>query len=277
MQEVSRSCGALAVLLALAACTGDAPEDESRGMEPAAPPEAQNSPEAEPTAALPHGARSVSEETDDFLFEYSYPAEAGDIPDLAALLDRRLERTRSSLAAEAIQAREEASDSGFPYNKHSSSVAWEVVADTPRFLSLSADISSYSGGAHGMYGFDGLVWDKQEQVALEPAAFFTSPDALDEALGDRLCDALDAERARRRGEPVDPASQDMFDQCVSVAESTLLLGSRGGTAFDRIGIQIGPYVAGPYAEGAFEFTFDVTSEVIEAVAPEYRDAFASRN
>ena len=35
--------------------------------------------------------------------------------------------------------------------------------------------------------------------------------------------------------------------------------------FDRIGILIGPYVAGPYAEGSYEFTFPVDSAVIDAV------------
>ena len=51
--------------------------------------------------------RSVSEETDDFLFEYAYPSQAGRIPALAALLDARMAKNRDDLATEAVQARRE--------------------------------------------------------------------------------------------------------------------------------------------------------------------------
>ena len=34
------------------------------------------------------------------------------------------------------------------------------------------------------------------------------------------------------------------------------------------------YVAGPYAEGSYEFTFPVDSAVIDAVKPEYVAAFS---
>ena len=265
---------ALASVFALAACTGEAPQESSPTPAPTASATAIPTKDSAPKSAEARasGARSVSEETDDFLFKYSYPAEAGNIPELAALLDRRLERSRASLASEAAQARDEARDSGFPYNKYSTEVAWEVVAETPEYLSLSADISSYSGGAHGDFGFDSLVWDKERSIALEPVAFFTSVEALGDALGERVC-----ERLNRRGETVDPQSDDTFDQCVALDETTILLGSRSGRAFDRIGVQIAPYVAGPYAEGSYDLSFDVTEDIIEAVAPEYRDAFAARN
>ncbi len=34
---------------------------------------------------------------------------------------------------------------------------WKVVADLPRYLSLSADMYLYTGGAHGNSAFDSLV------------------------------------------------------------------------------------------------------------------------
>ena len=72
---------------------------------------------ASPVAtATSNGARTVSEETDDFLFEYSYPAEVGEIPELAALLDARLAKQRAELARDAESARREARANGFPYN-----------------------------------------------------------------------------------------------------------------------------------------------------------------
>ena len=67
-----------------------------------------------------------------------------------------------------------------------------------------------------------------------------------------------------------------YDACVKPDETNLLLGSRAGEKFDRVGVQIAPYIAGPYAEGDYEFTFDVTPEVLATVRPKYRAAFAVR-
>ena len=233
-------------------------------------------PDATGTQVPTEGARQISEETDTFLFEYSYPKEAGEVEELATWLDARLDRARQELANDARRGREQARSNGFPFNQYSSGTAWEVVADLPRWLSLSADLYSYQGGAHPNYGFDAVLWDKQESVALEPIAMFTSKEALDEALGDKLCDALNAERERRRGTPVEAGSDDTFDACVKPDETNLLLGSRGGEKFDRIGIQIAPYLAGPYAEGSYEFDFAMDEELLAIVRPEYRGDFATR-
>lgn len=259
--------------LAVSGCRdGDAPV-----AQPTVSATASASATASPTPSatpVPAGARSISEETDDFLFEYAYPAEVGNIPELATLLDSRLTRLRDELAGQAAEGREAARDNGFPYNKYSIGTEWQRVADLPDYLSLSAEVSSYTGGAHGNFGFDSLVWDKARAIALEPEAFFTSAEALDDALKDALCEDLQVERAKRRGE--DAQVGGMFDECVTLADTTILLGSGGGKAFDRIGVQIGPYVAGPWAEGTYEFTFPVTEAVLDAVAEPYKDAFAVR-
>lgn len=221
------------------------------------------------------GAREVREQTDTFLFEYSYPKEAGEIPALAAWLDARLERERARLADAARQGRDTARGDGFPFNPYSSGTAWELVTDLPGWLSMSATLESYEGGAHGNFGFDTVVWDKVRGRAVEPVAFFTSPADLDRVLGARLCEALNAERAERRGAPV--TGEDAFNDCVKPDETNLLLGSRGGERFDRIGIQIAPYIAGPWAEGNYEFDFAMDEDLLAIVRPEYREAFSARN
>ena len=273
--------------VALAACNGprdDAPARPSPTSTPsqARPPDPPPPPATPPSAtasasASSNGARAVSEETDDFLFDYSYPKEAGRIPALAKLLDGRLEHARVELAQQSGGARKDARGAGFPYNKYSLSIAWKLVSDLPDWLSLSGKVASYSGGAHGNYGFESLVWDKHGERALEAIDMFQSPAALDKALGSRLCDALNAERTRRRHAPVKKASKEQFDQCVGVKEATVLVGSRGHRGFDRLSLQIGPYVAGPYAEGAYEFAFPVDARILDAVKPEFREAFAARN
>ena len=265
-------CTGLALTLLLAGCDWLAPEPEPTAT-PTPSPTASVTATASPTA---NGARSVEEETDDFRFEYAYPAEAGNVPELARVLDARLERLRVQLAEQSAQGRADARGNGFPFNKYSMQITWSVVADTPRFLSLSAETSSYTGGAHGNYGFDSMVWDKEGKQVLLPAEFFTSLSALEAVLGESLCQMLDAERAKRRGEEAESMAEGPFGECVALSDTTLLLGSSNGRAFNRLGVMIGPYVAGPYAEGSWEFTLPVTAEVLATVKPEYRDAFAVR-
>lgn len=220
--------------------------------------------------------KSVKESTDTYEFEYTYPGAAAAIPALAARLDAEAAERKASLRAEAEEGKADAEANGYTFNPHSYSMEWKVVADLPGWLSLSGDFATYSGGAHGMYGMDSLVWRKDTGTKLEPIALFRSPAALTRALSPRLCDALNAERAARRGEPVAPGSEDMFDQCVGVEEATVLVGSSNGRTFDRLTVWIGPYVAGPYAEGAYELDFPVDEAVIAAVKPECRDAFSVR-
>lgn len=265
----------VAVPVLLAACV---PADDAEDPQSSDTPDKPNPPETPGIQASPAplgGARTVSEQTDTYVFEYSYPQAAGDTEGLAGWLDSRLESERTRLASRAAQGRDEARDNGFPFNSYSSETAWEVVADLPNWLSLSADLSSYSGGAHPNYGFDTIVWNKQDGAAMEPIAFFASPRALDAVLGPQLCEALNAQRADRRGEPVAEGSDDAFDACIKPDETNLLLGSTNGESFNRIGIQIAPYLAGPYAEGSYEFTFPVTPELLEVVQDDYRGAFSA--
>lgn len=274
MRKVSQG---LALVMLLAGCDLINPQ-------PQPTPTSTPTPSASASAVPASGARSVEEETDDFLFAYAYPAQAGNIPALARLLDARADRLRAQLAEQSAQGRADARGNGFPFNKYSSTVKWEVVAETPDYLSLSAKLTSYTGGAHGDYGFDSLVWDRQRGRMLQVGEFFTSLAALEEVVGDRLCELLNAERAKRRGDPATDeqaasaaAPDDPFNSCVPLSDTTLLLGSTNGRKFNRIGVQIGPYVAGPYAEGSWEFTLPVTAEVLATVTPEFRAAFAARN
>ena len=214
-----------------------------------------------------------------FLLEQAQEPELrGAEPGLARRLTEERDRI---LAQEKVEWTDALADSPLdctPCRNRSFAKTWKVVADTPGFLSLSGEISTYTGGAHGMYGLESLVWDKGAQRALSGVEMFQSPARLEAALGERLCSALNAEREKRRGEPVPPADGDDigFDSCQHVQDATVLVGSSNGRAFDRIGIWFGPYLAGPYAEGAYELNFPVDAAVLRAVKPEYARAFAAR-
>lgn len=255
----------LAGLLTLGACSS--PEEMAEKIE-------QTGEATAKASAQAGGASALKVENDQLAFGYSYPAQVGAIPALAAMLDSEARQTQAELEKTTAAEKVEAQEAGFPFRAHSYEMGWKVVAETPQFLSLSGDYSTYTGGAHGMYGIRSLVWDKRTGRALDGAQMFVSPAALDRALENKLCNALNSERAERRGGPVEAGPIEEFSRCVSTAEATVLVGSSNGTVFDRIGIWYGPYVAGSYAEGAYELDFPVDAAVMRAVKPVYRAAFA---
>jgi hypothetical protein len=122
-----------------------------------------------------------------------------------------------------------------------------------------------------------LVWDKKEEKSLGAIALFASPQALDEALGERFCEELNRQRAQRRDAPIEEGSDDQFDQCPGLDEVEILVGSTNRRTFNRLTVYAGPYVAGPYAEGAYEIDLSVDRALLDAVKPEYRAAFSARN
>lgn len=275
---LGRSGGTLAragaVLAAgwLAACSS--PEDIAAETGIAAPPAAPAPPTPAPAKVdfTDNETRGEAKGEARRDFAYSWPAEASAIPQLAARFTAERDRLLAEQKAEWQEALTEfAGESCGGCMIRDFQKGWEVVADLPRFLSLSASFYAYTGGAHGNGAFDALVWDREAKAALDPKAMFTSPEALQKALGGAWCKAVKTERQKRLGTDW---SDDGFFQCPPIADLTVLVGASDRRAFDRIGLIAAPYVAGSYAEGAYELTFPVTPAVLAAVKPEYKAAFA---
>lgn len=249
-----------------AACSGPADIAEDLGV---------SSSDEDKVAAKPAPQPHVTRiENDLYEFSYSWPAEARAIPALDKLLGARLAKEQAELEVQANAARQDAEESDFPYRPYFLSVEWKTVADLPDWLSLSSEIGTYTGGAHGNLGFASLLWDKQKDRPLQPLDLFTSVAALEKAVGTPFCEALGTQRLARRGEDYVPQGG-MFDDCPALGELTVLLGSSNGGTFDRVGLLAAPYVAGPYAEGSYEVTVPVTDAVIGAVQEEFRPAFSA--
>ena len=210
--------------------------------------------------------------TRDYEFDYSYPAAAARIAPLKAWFDADAAKMRAELVHDAAAGRAESRKSGFPFNAYSGAKSWKVVTETPRFLSLSGEVSGYSGGAHGNAATLSLVWDKKTGGRIDGAAAF-APAALQSVLGARWCEWVRGERSKRIGSD---AGSDGFFKCPAIKELTVLLGSTNGRAINRVGLIADQYVAGSYAEGQYETTFPVTAPLLAAVKPLYRDAFEVR-
>ncbi len=267
----------LAVFI-IGACSSPAEVAERTGVEKTAT--AKASATASSSTGAKGAAVSVSEDNDLYSYAFSYPAQAGAYPALAKKLQADADKAKADLIAEAKEAQADAKTNDFPFHPHSWREEWKVVADLPGYLSLSGEFSTYTGGAHGMYGLESLVWDKQAQEAVDGIDLFRSPGELDAAMGKSLCDALDAERRKKRGPEYKPAQGGEndygFDSCQHIKDATILVGSSNGETFDRITVWFGPYVAGPYAEGAFELDFPMTAKMLGAVKPAYAKAFSAK-
>lgn len=263
----------VSLVAAVVACQDAAPSGAKPKVSAAATASASGDATASATAAAGK-ARAIEESNDLYEFDYAYPAAAGAIPALRTIFDKELDDARAQLIADAKEQRAAAQKNDFPYRTISTSKAWEVVADLPDWLSLSGNVGSYSGGAHPNHGFTSLLWDKRANVQRQPLDLFVSKEALSRAIRADFCDAIDKQRAEKRGARVDRKSGDMFSECIDPVESTVILGSSNRRVFDRIGVLVGPYEAGPYAEGDYEATLPVTPAVLAAVKPQYRSSFA---
>ena len=226
------------------------------------------------TAAAAPGAVKIDEDGKLFHFAYAYPANAAGIPALRAELEAEKDKARAELVNQAKDGQKESKEGGFEYHPYDSTSEWTVVTDIPGWLSMKGEFYSFTGGAHGNSGTQPLLWDKTANRRREPLSLFTSAAAFNAALGPAYCAALNAERSKRREQKVDPGSGGQFDKCVLPSEVTMLLGSGDRAHFTRIGLIADPYVAGPYAEGSYEVTLQVSPAVLKAVKPEYRSMFA---
>jgi hypothetical protein len=271
MQRVMQSGifgAALAVLLA--ACSS--PEEVAKGAGVATAATASATASSTASAGAVAFADNATKDDASREFAYNWPAEVSVVP----ALSERFTAERDKLLAEqktewADSLREFAADDCGACTNRSFEKTWEVVADLPRFLSLSASFYVYSGGAHGNGAFDALVWDREAKAAFDPKAMFRSEAALQEALGETWCKALKTERMKRLGADY---SEDGIFTCPPIADLTVIVGSSNKQSFNRIGLLAAPYVAGSYAEGTYEVTLPVTPAVLAAVKPEYKAAFA---
>ncbi|MGV3512759.1 MAG: DUF4163 domain-containing protein [Novosphingobium sp.] len=260
----------LTPLALLVACSGEKAPAPASSTEPAVA--AAILPE--PPAQTPVTAREVHEKNELYEFDYSYPASAGAVPGLKALLDQELEAARSKLKAEASEGQKAAKEAGFPYHPYTHSAEWKVVTDLPAWLSLSTLVGDYSGGAHPNYGFATVLWDRIAGKRRAPVDLFASKAALAGAIRTAFCRELDRQRARKRaGSGTGNIAE--FSECIDPTDQTVILGSSNGKAFDRIGILVSPYAAGPYVEGDYEVTVPVTQKVLDVVRPEFKAAFVA--
>ena len=274
MRRAHAPGGLIALLLLVAACapSSDAPVGNAAENEAAA--RYADRMAGTPPPAPPSKPFAVKETAGGLEFAYAYPAEAAAIPALVDKFARDMAATKADALKMAKEDSAAAKESGYPFRPHSLETQWSVAADTPRFLALQSQTYVYTGGAHGMTGYDAVLWDKARKQESSVKALMTSPAAFSTAVRDRFCAILDQQRAEKRGAPVVRGDDD-FTQCIDPMEQVLVPTSKDGKLIDGLTVVVGPYSAGPYAEGSYEVALPVDAVMRDAIKPDCRDAFVA--
>ena len=283
----------IAASLAITGCSAEAPEkkgnsDGDRGAATTASASASATATAETGAAQTAASASANGEAYAFEkklgepnggemeFKYAWPAAVAAEPALVQQLGEHRDKMLKTVTQEWRDVLDDCPADAVSCRNASYSNTYEVVANLPRFLSLSNMLYTYTGGAHGMYGKDSSIWDRQTKELIAPDEFFTSLAAIEGAVRRKACAALDRERLKRRGEVLQGEAGEWPNNCPGMDETVLFVGSSNGKTFDRLGLYYGPYVAGPYAEGEFEINLPVDGAVLKAVKPEYAAYFSAK-
>ena len=254
------------IALALAAC--GQPSDSATANLPAdaspAPPKPSAPPPAKPF---------LFDQKDDLIeFHFAWSAEAAAVPKLVSQFESEMKKAKDALVEGAKEDKAFRDKEGYDFHGHQSSTDYTTAGQSGRLLSLSVDISSYTGGAHGNYGTGALLWDRKAGKEIGLADLFAAASNRDRLLTQRWCDALNTEREKKRGEPV--TGNDMFDECPKLDDIAIIpTDDDGNGRFERLILTASPYVAGPYAEGSYEVDLPVTADLIAGLKAEYQESF----
>ena len=205
-------------------------------------------------------------------FTYQWPGEAAAIEPLHAFFEDTAEAQRAEFEELATRAKSEAAQYDYPYRPYAANWDWNVLADTPRMLSLGSKHYAFTGGAHGNTQTGAMIWDREAGEKLASEDLFTSSQALQEILVAPYCAGLADERRKRVGKDVVVGDYGTIP-CPSIDQLTLALAAPDGQALNQIILIADPYVAGAYAEGIYEVTVDLNEDILTLVKPEYRGAF----
>jgi hypothetical protein len=136
---------------------------------------------------------------------------------------------------------------------YSRTITWTPGAETGKLVSLTREVTEYTGGAHGNLAYTSVLWDKALKRIVEPSALFRAGVNLD-TLDRALCVAVNQAKKARDGS-IPPVSLDATDtfSCPRAADTPFVLapsdvpGKAGGLTF-----LIAPYTVGPWAEGSYQ-------------------------
>ncbi|QNM83526.1 DUF4163 domain-containing protein [Sphingomonas sabuli] len=242
--------------------------------------DAPPTPPAAVSAAAPQAPPAGVLDEKDALLEWhvAWPAEVAAIPALKAMivdpaLKAKTEMRETAAADKAMRARDGNPMPG-PYHY---AVDVTVAGQSGRLLSLARAWSEFTGGAHPMHGTEGIFWDRSANRRISAFDLVTGGEAeFARIYADKLCAAIDRQRAEKRSGDAGLGTIPEFDQCPKLGDLAVIPLAGTDRRFDRIRFHADPYLLGPYAEGDYDVELDVDARFAAALKPEYREAFAAQ-
>lgn len=215
----------------------------------------------------------VHDEKNDLIeFHYGWSAEAAAVPQLVERFRTEMKLEKEKLIAGAKEDKSVREKEGFDFNGYMLSTDYETAGQSDRLLSLRVDVGSYTGGAHGNYGTNALLWDRSEAREISVDGLFAERANMSRLLAKSWCDALNKAREEKRGEPVGRGG--MFDDCPKLSEIAVIPTDKNGNGrFETLTFVASPYVAGPYAEGSYEIEMAVTADLIASLSSDFQPSF----
>jgi hypothetical protein len=270
-----RSVVAGTMVLALAGCGRDAVPPAGHATAGEAPATSAASATATPEAVA---MTDVIERDPRYLVGISYPPEAARYPGLARLLKDYAEAARGDLM-HAVKGLGDDKPTA-PYDL---SLAFTMLASTPRIVTVAADGSSYTGGAHGNPLLARFTWLPAEREQLtaaklvpDPAGWQVVSEYVREQLASDLSQRVDGagpaagERARLMEGGLQMIDQGTTPEAANFDQFEPVLDATGRIVALRFVFP--PYQVGPYSDGAQ--SVEVPARVLlPVVAASYRPLF----
>lgn len=180
-----------------------------------------------------------------------YPVFAGGEEELTEGFNLFVQQEFESFQDSAIKSAEEAKEvyADFPDMPHpwSTQQTYNVTSVEEDYLSLSCDFYIYSGGAHGMYGTYGKVFDRKTGEEVSLADFVEQSGTEMEAIHTYLIN----ECKRKQNEE----GVFMWDDYEEVIRNDVAVDGSWYLTKDNLVIVAGVYTLASYADG--EFTFEI--------------------
>ena len=263
------------LLLGLAACQRETPAPQA-SQAPTSPPadQAQTAPPA------PVELKDVIERDQRYIVGISYPQGVDKYPGLAAELQRYAQAARGELmqAVDGLAGEKPSA----PYDL---SLAFNVLAETPQVVSVAANGSSYTGGAHGNPLVARFVWLPQRNELLQAKDLVAGKDGW-RVISDAVRERLHASLSQRiDGDDIEPAERaEMLKSGLKMIDEGSGPDAGNFSQFEPVLDAAGritalrfvfpPYQVGPYSDGVQ--TAEVPASVLlPHVAEAYRGLFAA--
>ncbi|MFC3715198.1 hypothetical protein ACFONC_03410 [Luteimonas soli] len=264
------------LLLALAACQREAPAPEAQAPGSQAAPAAVPAPAA---PAAPVELKDVIERDPNYVIGISYPPNINQYPGLAAELGRYADAARAELmqAVDGLAGEK-------PTAPYDLSLAFNMLAETPQVVTVAANGSSYTGGAHGNPLIARFVWLPQRNELLQAEHLIVDADGW-RAISDAVREQLHASLSQRiDADGIEPAQRaemlksglKMIDEgsgpdAGNFSQIEPVLDAAGRITALRFVFP--PYQVGPYSDGV-QVAEVPASVLLPHVAGPYRDLFA---